>query len=129
MRQEAGSEDGGDSQYLSIVGGLRYDRDVIHRILGEVVMNISIHELRDSSVYQAIAAEAENKGLEKGRAETVYEMLRLAAARRFPGIKLGEEIKSIADLEALEDMCLTMHELADVESLHTRLAALMPKNL
>lgn len=91
---------------LSSIGGLRYDRHVIDQLLGEIVMNISIHEFSDSSIYQEIAAVAQARGLEEGleigRAETLHEMLRHAAARRFPGLTLSPEIERSTDLTALE---------------------------
>lgn len=88
------------------------------------VMNLGVHEwLSESCLYQEIAQAAKARG----RLETLHQMLRRAAARRFPGLELGAEIERITDLTGLEDLCLTMHELPDVAALQARLAALLPK--
>ena len=53
-------------------------------------------------------------------------MVRRAAARFFPGCDPGPELERITDLEALEELCLTMHELPDAAALQARLVTLLP---
>ena len=47
-------------------------------------------------------------------------------ARNFAGLEIGAELESITNLEALEDLCLTMHELRDEAALQAHLLELMP---
>ncbi|MFN7948496.1 MAG: hypothetical protein U0Z53_24300 [Blastocatellia bacterium] len=120
--------------YFAIMSGLRYDRSIIEIILKEAVMHIPLELMQASSIGRAWLEqwredgleEGREKGREEGRAAAVREMVRRAAARFFPGFEVGPELERIADLEALEDLCLTMHELPDVAALQARLAALQP---
>jgi len=85
-------------------------------------MLIPIEDLRESSFAQAWLAE----GREEGRTSTIYEMVRRAANRYFPNLTIGPELERITNLDALEDLCLTMHALPDAESLRARLAEMIP---
>lgn len=121
------------STYLSVIGALRYDPRVIHQLLGEIAMNISIHEFKESGIYQEIAQaaarEAELKGEAKGEAKgraALQEALNRIAARRFPGFELAGEIERITDIKALEDLCVEINEIPDETALQTRLSELMP---
>jgi hypothetical protein len=136
------------SAYFAILGGLRYDRDILRSILKEALMQIPMEDFRRSSIVQAWLEEGLEKGLEEGlekgleeglekglekgrqegRAAAVYEMVRRAAARSFPTVQIGSELEAITNLEALEDLCLTMHELPDAAALQARLLDLMPSN-
>jgi predicted transposase YdaD len=128
------------SAYFAIMGGLRYDRTVLRQLLQEALMQIPLEDFRQSSIVQAWLEEGLEEGLAKGiargreegiargRAAAVYEMVRRAAARYFPVVSLGSELESITNLEALEDLCLTMHELPDAATLQARLLELMPSN-
>jgi predicted transposase YdaD len=49
--------------YLSILGGLRYDRGLIHELLAEETKMIPLQELESSSVYQDIVEKAESGSL------------------------------------------------------------------
>ena len=124
--------------YFAIMSGLRYDRRVIEIILKETVMHIPLELMQASSIGRAWLEQWREDGLEEGRekgreegreegrADAVREMVRRAAARYLPGFEIGPELERIADLEALEDLCLTMHELPDAVALQARLAALQP---
>jgi hypothetical protein len=46
----------------------------------------------------------------EARAAEVYQLVRRAAARHFPALEIGLELERITNLEALEDLCLMMHE-------------------
>lgn len=122
------------------MSGLRYDRSIIEIILKEAVMHIPLELMQASGIGRAWLEpwreegfekgreegleEGREKGLEEGRAAVVHEMVRRAAARFFPGFEVGPELERITDLEALEDLCLTMHELPDAAALQARLSAL-----
>jgi hypothetical protein len=41
---------------------------------------------------------------------------------------LGAEVERIAEVNALEELCLTMHELPDAAALQERLKSLLPAN-
>ncbi|MGH9843537.1 MAG: hypothetical protein ACREEM_32770 [Blastocatellia bacterium] len=110
------------SAYFAIIGGLRYDRNIISDVLKEATMLIPREDLRESSVVQGWLEE----GREEGRASAVYEMVRRAANRYFPNLVIGPDLERITNLDALEDLCLTMHTLPDAESLRARLAELIP---
>jgi predicted transposase YdaD len=116
------------SAYFAIMGGLRYDRTVLRQLLQEALMQIPMEDFRQSSIVQAWLEEGREEGAAKGRAAAVYEMVRRAAARTFPPLQIGSELESITNLEALEDLCLTMHELPDAATLQARLLELMPSN-
>lgn len=114
------------SAYFAIIGGLRYDRDIINGILKEANMLIPREDLRESSVLQGWLEEEREEGREEGRTSTIYEMVRRAANRYFPNLTIGPELERITNLDALEDLCLTMHTLSDAESLRARLAEMIP---
>ena len=94
-------------------------------------MVVPIELLRQSEMHQAILNEGREedlqKGLEEGRQEgreTLINLLRGMAARRFPGFTLGAEAERIQDLEALEQICYELYEIPDAATLRQRLAAL-----
>jgi len=79
--------------------------------------------LKESSFYQEILEEGREEGREKGR-EALAGLLRQLAARRFPGIELGDEVKQVRGLAALQQLCLELDDLPTAEALHKRLAEL-----
>lgn len=102
---------------------------------------ISLEQLRDSSFYQFILEEGQEKGLvlglekglkegrEEGREEAIKSMLattadyfRLVADKRFPGIQLGHEVEAVGDPAALLRLCGEMDSIADAETLRRQLA-------
>lgn len=92
-------------------------------------MRLPIEDImQESSYVQAWHAQWNAEGRAEGRAETVYEMVRRAAARHFPALEIGPELERITNLEALEDLCLMMHELPDEAAVQARLRALLPTN-
>jgi predicted transposase YdaD len=122
---------------FAIIGSLRYDRAEIDRVLKEAFMRLPIEDImQESSYVQAWHAQWREEGIEAGRVEgrvegraaTVYEMVRRAAERHFPALEIGPELERITNLEALEDLCLAMHELPDAAAVQARLRALLPTN-
>ncbi len=119
--------------YFAVMSGLKYDRSVIDRILEDAAMQIPMEQLRESSVAQAWLLEGFEEGLEKGiekgreegRAAAIHEMFRRAAARYFPLFDPGDKLERVTDLEALEDLCLTMHELPGASALGLELDELV----
>lgn len=79
-------------------------------------------------MYQYILKEGLEEGLQKGREEgrreTLINLLRRMAARRFPGFTLGAEAERIQDLEALEQICYELDQIPDAPTLRQRLVAL-----
>jgi hypothetical protein len=53
-------------------------------------------------------------------------MVRRAVRLYFPNLTLGSELERITNLDALEDLCLTMHTVPDADTLRARLADLLP---
>jgi hypothetical protein len=103
------------AMHFVVLGGLRYNPENLYDLIGRLTM-IPIQALRESSVYQFILAE--------GKRETLTEMLQRMAHNRFPGIQLGEELAQVSDLEALENLCVTLYTLPDEAALHAQLKAL-----
>jgi hypothetical protein len=69
---------------------------------------IPFEQLKKSSWYQFV--------VEEGRLEDAREMLRMLAAKRFPGLKLGEELDQIHDLDTLRRLGLEVSDLPDAET-------------
>ncbi|MGH9835542.1 MAG: hypothetical protein ACRD9Y_21180 [Blastocatellia bacterium] len=82
---------------------------------------IPLEQLKESSWYQFVVEE----GRDEGRLETARKMLRMLAAKRFPSLKLGEEVDRIHDLDALERLGLEVYDLPDAETLKRRIAELV----
>jgi hypothetical protein len=85
---------------------------------------ISWEQLQESGFVQFVL----EKGEEKGRAKTFIEVIRELAAKRFPGLALGQELDSIQDVEALHKLCLQVDEFADAASLQRRVRELAKLN-
>lgn len=91
---------------------------------------ISWEQIQESSFVQFVL----EKGREKGRAEaeerakTFLELIRELAAKRFPGLVLGQELDSIRDVEVLPQLCLQVDEFADADSLQRRVRELAKLN-
>ncbi|MGH9833670.1 MAG: hypothetical protein ACREBD_25315 [Blastocatellia bacterium] len=81
-------------------------------------MLIALEQLKESSFYQFILDEARLKNARK--------MLRMFAAKHFPGLQLGEEVDQIHDLDALQQLCVDVaFELREAETLKRRIAELV----
>ena len=93
---------------------------------------ISWEQIQESSFVQFVL----EKGRVKGRAETeaeeraktFLELIRELAAKRFPGLVLGQELDSIRDVEVLHQLCLQVDEFADADSLQRRVRELAKLN-
>lgn len=85
---------------------------------------IPLEQLKESSFYQFIMDEGRDEGRLEGRLETAREMLRMLAAKRFPGLKLGEELDRIHNLDALKRLGLEVTDLPDAETFKRRIAEL-----
>jgi predicted transposase YdaD len=128
-RQLAEMEDARQGQDLRlhfiVLGGLRYNVEEILEAVGRGGM-IPWEQLKESSVYQHILKEGKKEGLEegieKGKLEAIREMLNLLIEKRFPGLDLAPEIGRIADLAALERLCLEVIELPDAEAIKKRVS-------
>ena len=70
------------------------------------------------------AAKAAKETAAKERIATTIKLLRLLAAKRFPGVQLGDEVESISDLAALQQLCVDLDDLPDAGALRQRLAGL-----
>lgn len=105
--------------HFVMLAGLRYNRTDIYDILGRLTM-IPIHALRESSMYQFILDE----GREDGEQSAVTKLLQCFAAKRFPGLEIGEDVNWVEDIAAPEQLCLEINELPNAEALRTRLLEL-----
>lgn len=106
--------------HFLMLGGLRYNRVDLLELIGGKSM-IPLEQLKESSFYQFVA--------EEGRLEDAREMLRMLAAKRFPGLKLGEELDRIHDLDALRRLGLEVSDLPDAETLKRRIDELVQADL
>jgi hypothetical protein len=106
--------------HFLMLGGLRYNRVDLLELIGGKSM-IPLEQLKESSFYQFI--------LDEGRLEDAREMLRMLAAKRFPGLKLGEELDRIHDLAALRRLGLEVSDLPDAETLKRRIDELVQAEL
>jgi len=108
------------SMHFLMLGGLRYNHVDLLELIGRKSM-IPLEQLKESSFYQFVA--------EEGRLEDAREMLRMLAAKRFPGLKLGEELDRIHDLAALRRLGLEVSDLPDAETLKRRIDELVQADL
>jgi hypothetical protein len=106
--------------HFLMLGGLRYNRVDLLELIGGKSM-IPLEQLKESSWYQFVA--------EEGGLKSTREMLRMLAAKRFPGLKLGEELDRIHDLSALQRLCLEVSDLPDSETLKRRIDELVQAEL
>jgi hypothetical protein len=100
---------------------LRLEQTEAKRVLYVRKSMITLEQLKESSFYQFVEEEGELKN--------AREMLRLLAAKRFPGIKLGEEVNRIRNLEALKSLCLEVYDLPNAEMLQRRISELAQAEL
>lgn len=108
------------SLHFVMVGSLRYNRDDLLDLLGRTTM-VPLHILKETPFYQSIREE----GREEGKREKTIEMFLKLATNRFPGLKVGDELKQIRDLAALEQLCLELDRIPDEAALRIRLSALI----
>jgi hypothetical protein len=106
--------------HFLMLGGLRYNRVDLLELIGGKSM-IPLEQLKESSWYQFVA--------EEGKLENAREMLRMLAAKRFPGFKLGEELDRIHNLDALQRLGLEVYDLPDAETLKRRIDELVQAEL
>jgi hypothetical protein len=106
--------------HFLMLGGLRYNRVDLLELIGGKSM-IPLEQLKESSWYQFVA--------EEGGLKSTREMLRMLAAKRFPSLKLGEELDRIHDLSALQRLCLEVSDLPDSETLKRRIDELVQAEL
>ncbi len=128
------------SLHFLMLGGLSYNREDLLDLIVRKGM-IPWEQFKESSFYQLIMEEGRAEGREEGRAEgreegraegrregelkTAVEMLRLLAAKRFPGLQLGDELERIRDVAALQQLCVDLIDLPDEAALRQRIAALL----
>lgn len=110
--------------HFLMLGGLRYNRVDLLELIGRKGM-IPLEQLKESSFYQFVMDEGRAEGRDEGRLEDAREMLRMLAAKRFPGLELGEELDRIHDLDAIRRLGLEVSDLPDVETLKRRIAELV----
>ncbi len=110
--------------HFLMLGGLRYNRVDLMELIGRKSM-ITLEQLKESSFYQFVVEEGRDEGRQEGGLKTARKMLRMLAAKRFPGLKLGEEVDRIHDLDALERLGLEVSDLPDAEALKRRIAELV----
>lgn len=108
------------SLHFVMVGSLRYNRDNLLDLLGRTTM-VPLHILKETPFYQSIREE----GREEGKREKTIEMFLKLATNRVPGLKVGDELKQIRDLAALEQLCLDLDRIPDEAALRIRLSALI----
>jgi hypothetical protein len=106
--------------HFLMLGGLRYNRVDLLELIGGKSM-IPLEQLKESSWYQFVEEEGELKN-----ARTMLQML---AAKRFPGLKLGEELDRVHDLAALRRLGLEVSDLPDAETLKRRIDELVQADL
>ncbi len=138
--------------HFVLLGGLRYDRNLIFDLLGRVQTMITVADLKDSSVFQFFFEEAEEKGLKKGLerglekgleeglekgleegleeglgkgVEAMARVLRKEIANRFPGFEIGRNLNQVHNLDGLTQLCLDLDQLPDEAALQARLDALL----
>jgi predicted transposase YdaD len=132
------------SLHFVMLAGLRYNKQEILAVLGDIGM-IPLEQLKESSFYQYILEEGEQKGRQEGRQEGLQEgeqkgrqegrqeglyegeqkgrvaesrnTLTRLIAKRFPGLDLQTEIEQINDLSILEDLCLKVIDAASAEEM------------
>ena len=84
-------------------------------------MLITLEQLKESSWYQFMAEEAQKDAQEKVQKEmglkAVAKILRKLAAKRFPGLQLGEEVDRIHNVDALQQLCLEVFDLPAIPGL------------
>jgi len=91
------------------------------------------HILKETPFYQSILEEGREEGrkeayeknFEEGRRRMMIKMFREFAVKRFPGLELGVELEQVCDIEALEQLCLSLDQIPDEATLRSRLAALI----
>lgn len=116
------------ARFLTL-GSLRYDREVLERMLGGAHMGLMeailegsslVHDLVDRKTAAARSqalGEGREEGLEKGREEGRRELLRAALRERFPGLELDPAIDAFSTPEAVNRVlaatftCSDRHEL------------------
>jgi hypothetical protein len=106
--------------HFLMLGGLRYNRIDLLELIGRKSM-ITLEQLKESSFYQFI--------LEEGELKSTREMLRMLAAKRFSGLKLGEEVDQIHNLNALQRLCLEVSDLPDAETLKQQIDDLVQADM
>lgn len=93
---------------------------------------------RDSSVYEFIRTleygfqEGHKAGREQARKESlvlIADLFRLLACKRFPRIRLGDEVEALGDPSLLIRLCKELDSIPDSETLHRELAELARKEL
>lgn len=117
--------------HFLVLGGLRYNNVDLLELVGGTNM-ISLHDLRDSSIYQMILLEGQAKGeqqglqrglqrgLEQGTAAAEHSLRRLAA-NRFPGIELAPELIEIHDLEKMSSLVEEILQFDSAAALNSRI--------
>lgn len=111
--------------HFVMLGGLRYNQEDLLNLLGRIPM-IPMEIYRESSFYQMAVKEGRQEGRQEGRARLSNLFLALAQ-RRFPGANLMAEIERVHDLDALEQLCLSLDQFSSIEALRARLAELAVK--
>ncbi len=113
--------------HFLVLGGLRYNNVDLLELVGGTKM-ISLHDLRDSSIYQMILLEGQAKGeqqglqqgLQQGTAAAEHALRRLAI-NRFPGIELATELTEIHDLEKMSSLVEEILQFDSAAALNSRI--------
>jgi predicted transposase YdaD len=105
--------------HFLVLGGLRYNHVDLLELVGGTKM-ISLHDLRDSSIYQMILLEGQTKGLQQGTAAAEHALRRLAI-NRFPGIELATELSEIHDLEKMSSLVEEILQFDSAAALNSRI--------
>jgi predicted transposase YdaD len=105
--------------HFLVLGGLRYNHVDLLELVGGTKM-ISLHDLRDSSIYQMILLEGQTKGLQQGTAAAEHALRRLAT-NRFPGIELATELSEIHDLEKMSSLVEEILQFDSAAALNSRI--------
>lgn len=118
LRRVRNSRDPGLAAQTVILGGLRYDENVLAEMLGRGNKMISDEIVRESSYYKKILREGMEKGVEKGMAKGIAKGIirgRLDEARRsvkkIAKLRFSETV-SLPDLDSINDPAI-LEELQD----------------
>ncbi len=122
------------ARFLTL-GGLRYDRNTLIRMLGEGNMGLVQAILDGSSIFreerEQAAAEGRAEGLQKGleegrqegRADEARKLLRLGLRAKFPDLENLPEVDRISSIENLEALIENVFQATDPSTVHSAIIA------
>lgn len=113
----------GDDEALArflILGGLRYDRGTLNRMLGDRRMSGFIRAYLDGS---NLVRELRDEARAEGQAGEARKVLRMSLRAKFPELESLSEIDRISSIEALESLIESVIRSNDEHSIHMAILA------